>query len=187
MSFLELIDNTLGTHFHAPVYDAQKGRDKLVKLIDSAASQHKEGKTKVPNRAWTVGNNNSVAFAPKLSGNPVMIGGHDTNYVAAEHFPAFLAKLKAAVQAGDLDAEIEAALDGTAKPTTAGPTSSKGGKRSYSEESLLNIKVGGYRRGANPKPWGEIKSLLTNEGYEAGKVDAAIKHKQGVEKAAKNA
>ncbi|WP_454883974.1 hypothetical protein [Sphingomonas oryzagri] len=185
MSFLELIDDTLGTHFHKPVYDPVKGREKLVKVIDGAATQHKEGRTKVPNRAWTVGNNNAISFSPKLSGNPVLIAGKETNYVPAERFPDFLAKLKAAVEKGDLDKEIEAALEGTAKRTTAGPTTSKGGMRSYSEESLLNIKVGGYRRGANPKPWGEIKATLTGEGYEAAKVDAAIKAKQAKEKAAK--
>lgn len=184
MSFLELIDNTLGTHFHAPVYDPAKGREKLVKVIDGAATQHKEGRTKVPNRAWTVGNNNAIAFAPKLSGNPVLIGGKETNYVPAEKFTDFLAKLKTAVEKGELDKEIKAALDGDVKRSTVGPTTSKGGMRNYSEESLLNIKVGGYRRGANPKPWGEIKSMLTQEGYPAEKVDAAIKAKQAKEKAA---
>lgn len=111
VSFLELIDDTLGINFHAPVYDPKKGQEKLVKVIDKAAEQHREGKTP-PLRSWKLGNNNAISFAPKLNGNPVLIAGRETIYTPAEQFQEFLERLKAAVQKGELDKEIKAALDG---------------------------------------------------------------------------
>ena len=62
-SFLELIDNALGTHFNTPVYKPEDGRKKMVKVIDLAAKQHSEGTTRAPNRSWTAGNNNAISFA----------------------------------------------------------------------------------------------------------------------------
>lgn len=124
-SFLELIDNTLGTHFNTPAYDPEKGRRLLVKEINKAADQFANGRTRVPNRAWEKGNNNAVSFAPKLGGKPVLIAGQDTNYVQADRFPEFLDGLKAAVTAGDLDDEIKAALEGGEGTT---PTTAKAGK-----------------------------------------------------------
>lgn len=133
-SFLELIDNTLGTHFHTPVYDPKVGQKKLVRVIDLAAKQHKEGITRAPNRSWAVGNNNAISFAPKIDGKPVRIGGKEINYVPAERFQDFLTKLKAAVEAGDLNKEIKAAIDAPAPEAAAagssGGTGSIGGGRS---------------------------------------------------------
>jgi hypothetical protein len=127
-SFLELIDNTLGTHFNAPVYDPAKGRAKLVKAIDGAATQHGENRTKVPNRAWTVGNNGAIRYKPTLNGHPIFIGDKEENYVSSDRFPEFLKGFKAAVEAGDFDAQIESALtDGGSTPARG--TGSLGGGR----------------------------------------------------------
>lgn len=109
--FLELIDNALGTHFNAPVYKPEKGRAKLVKVIDKAASQRAAGQTP-PTRSWKTGSNGAVSFSPKIDGKPVLIGGEAVNYVPGDRFDTFLEGLKAAVQAGDLDDEIKAALEG---------------------------------------------------------------------------
>ncbi len=119
MDWKALIDKTLGTHFNAPVYDPAKGRDKLVKVIDKAAEQHKEGKTP-PTRSWKLGSNRAISFAPVLNGNPVLLQGEAVSYVPAERFQDFLSGLKAAVQAGDLDDEIKAALDGESSSGTRG-------------------------------------------------------------------
>jgi len=110
MDWLQLIDDTLGTHFNAPVYDPKKGRAKLVKVIDTAAEQHREGKTPKL-RSWKLGNNNAISFTPKINGKPVIINGKETNYVPAERFQDFLAGMKKSVEAGDLDKEIKAALE----------------------------------------------------------------------------
>jgi hypothetical protein len=110
MDWLQLIDDTLGTHFNAPVYDPAKGRAKLLKVIDTAAEQHREGKTpKV--RSWKTGNNGAISFSPKIANKPVLIRDKATSYVAAEKFQDFLAGMRKSVEAGDLDKEIKAALD----------------------------------------------------------------------------
>lgn len=111
MEWKKLIDKALGTNFDAPVYDPQKGRDKLAKVIDTAAKQHSEGSTRAPNRAWKAGGNNAIRFVPVLNGNQIMLDEGKPAYVPAEHFQKFLTQLKASVQAGDLDKEIKAALD----------------------------------------------------------------------------
>lgn len=133
--FLEFIDNTLGTHFDAPVYDPSKGRKKMVSVIDKAAAQHNEGKTP-PTRSWKLGSNNAIRFSPKINGNPVLIGGDAENYIQADRFQDFLAGLKAAVEGGDLDEEIKAALEGeqgsTAKPARKRTTSSSNGDKPWS-------------------------------------------------------
>ncbi len=111
MDWLQLIDDTLGTHFNAPVYDPQKGRNKLLKVIDTAAEQHREGKTPAL-RSWKLGNNGAISFSPKVANTPVLIRGKETSYVPAERFQDFLAGMRKSVEAGDLDKEIKAALDG---------------------------------------------------------------------------
>lgn len=123
--FLELIDNALGTHFNAPVYKPEKGRAKLVKVIDKAAAQRAAGQTP-PTRSWKTGSNGAVSFSPKIDGKPVLIGGEAVNYVPGDRFDTFLEGLKAAVQAGDLDDEIKAALEGDeASPVSAPKTPRK--------------------------------------------------------------
>ncbi|WP_343545697.1 hypothetical protein [Sphingomonas paucimobilis] len=132
-SFLELIDNALGTHFNTPVYKPEDGRKKMVKVIDLAAKQHSEGTTRAPNRSWTAGNNNAISFSPKIDGKPVKIGGKETNFVAADHFQDFLSGMRAAVEAGELDKEIKAAIDAP-KPAGAASTSTTPRKRSSGAE-----------------------------------------------------
>lgn len=181
-SWLSLIDDALGTHFDAPVYDPKKGRKKLVGVIDKAAEQHKSGQTP-PTRSWKTGNNNAVRFSPKLNGNPVLIQGKADLYVPAEHFQAFLADLKKDVEAGKLDAEIENALEGTG--TASKPASSSGTRaaRNVSTQSALNIAVAAKRRGANPPSFDAIRKLYVGQGSDPAEVDAAIEKRKKAEKA----
>ena len=181
-SFLNLIDNTLGTDFNKPAYDPAKGRAKMIKVIDKAAEQHREGKTP-PARAWKLGSNGAISFSPKLSGSPVLIRGQETNYVPAERFQDFLSGMKAAVQAGDLDDEIKAALEGETAGTGSAPKGSTGGKRNVSAQSALNIGVAAKRRAANPPSWEEIRNFYVDGGSDPKMVDAAIAKRKEAEKA----
>lgn len=132
--FLDLIDNTLGTHFNTPVYKPEDGRKKLIRVIDLAAKQHKDGITRAPNRSWAAGNNKAISFSPKIDGKPVRLEGKETNYLPAEHFQEFLQAFKEAVENGDFDKEIKAAIDAPkpegAAAGSSGGTGNVGGGRS---------------------------------------------------------
>ncbi len=188
MDWKALIDKTLGTHFNAPVYDPATGRAKLVKVIDKAAEQHKDGKTP-PTRSWKLGSNKAISFAPTLNGNPVMLQGEAISYVPAERFQDFLSGLKAAVQAGDLDDEIKATLDGESSSGTRGGkaaqrsrgTSSAGKSEDANHPSVARSDYASmttaqkqsvsrlYRNGKNADG-----SLIADVGH---KPDAALTHK----------
>ncbi|WCP72200.1 hypothetical protein [Sphingomonas hankookensis] len=186
--FLELIDNTLGTNFNTPVYDPKVGRKKLVKAIDTAAKQHSDNVTRAPNRAWKTGGNNAISFTPKIDGKPVKIAGQTTNYVPAERFQDFLSGLKAAVEAGDLDKEIKAALDSDGTPKASAPRSAAAGAgstREVGEQSKLNIGVAAKRRAANPPSFDDIRAYYIETGADSAKVDAAIAKRKAAEAAAK--
>lgn len=119
MSWKSLIDKTLGTDFDKPRYDPTKGRKKLVKVIDTAAQQHREGSTP-PTRSWKAGgteNNPSIRFAAKVDGKPVLLDGDKEVFIPASRFQDFLKNLKTAVEAGELDKEIRATLESKGNPT----------------------------------------------------------------------
>ena len=175
--FLELIDNALGTHFDAPVYDPQRGRRKMLKVINDAAKQHREGITKAPNRAWRLGSNNAISFSPKLNGQPVLIGSAETNYVSAERFQDFLAGLRTAVEAGDLDVPIKMALEVEDTNKLGIARSATRGERKLSPQGTVNIRVGGMRRGNKADP--DIRKLLESEGVSGAMIDAALARKKG--------
>jgi hypothetical protein len=113
VSFLSFVDDMLGTGFDAPKDENGPRRKRLIAIIDKAKEQRNDGKTP-PTRAWKTGHNSAISFAPKLNGNPVLIGGKATNYIAADKFDAAMDALKKDVEAGLLDAEIKAALEGGA-------------------------------------------------------------------------
>lgn len=139
MEWKKLVDKALGTNFDAPVYDPQKGRDKLVRQIDLAAKQHSEGTTRAPNRAWRAGNNEAIRFAAKLDGKPVLLDGDEAVYVPASRFQDFLKHLKASVEAGDLDKDIKAALESNA---SAGTSSTRAPRATSAKPA-----------GSGEKPW----------------------------------
>lgn len=121
---LALIDDKLEAVFSKAPHDPSKARKPVLKRIASAKAQFEEGKTKVPSRWWTA-SNGVVAFKPVLNGKPLLINGKAVSHVPAERFPHFLDKLTAAVEAGELDKEIEATEKGTGslgggKPKAAG-------------------------------------------------------------------
>lgn len=132
VGFLKFVDDALGTNFDAPVYDPKKGRAKLVKVIDKALEQHSSGKTP-PVRTWKTGNNGATSFSPKIDGKPVLIAGKATNYIPSERFADALNELKKDVEAGALDKEIKAAIEGEKASSgsvrgTRGPRTGLGNK-----------------------------------------------------------
>ncbi len=167
MDWKALIDKTLGTHFDAPVYDPAKGRAKLVKVIDKAAEQHKEGKTP-PTRSWKLGSNKAISFAPTLNGNPLLLQGEPVSYVPAERFQDFLSGLKAAVQAGDLDDEIKAAIEESSAAGSVG-----GGKAAPRSRGTGTAKVypEDHPKFTDPKWETYTKGQRIQQGiaYKAGK------------------
>lgn len=181
--FLELIDNTLGTHFNTPVYDDEAGRKKMVREIDKAASQHKEGKTKVPNRTWSVGNNKAISYTPRLNGHAILIGDKETNYVPQERFADFLSGFKAAVEKGDFDDQIKAALEQEAASSGQSRSGSTGATRNVSPQSALNIGVAAKRRASPPPSWADIRKSYVDGGADPAMVDAAIEKRKAAEKA----
>lgn len=177
--FLELIDNTLGTHFNAPVYKPEDGRKKLIRVIDKAAEQHSQGKTP-PTRSWKAGTNNAISFSPKIDGKPVKVGGTETNYVPAERFQDFLSGMKAAVAAGELDKEIKAALEST--PAAGAPEASTKPTRTGARAArspIANLRTSVSRSANNGKSLKEIEAVLKASGkYDAADIDAVIAEKR---------
>lgn len=184
--FLELIDNTLGTHFNSPKYDPAVGRNKLKLVIATAAKQHADSATGgAGRRTWKLGNNDAISFAPKLGGRPVLINGNETNYVPADRFQAFLSGLAAAVEAGDLDDEIKTALEAPKGGTDvsggkAGGIGSFGGGKS--KDPLTNVRRAVGSRITRGGALDEIEAALKATGkYAVEHIEAVI----GERKAAK--
>ncbi len=177
--FLELIDNTLGTHFDTPVYKPETGRKKFIKQIELTEGQHKAGTTNAPKRQWAIGNNDAVRYTPKIDGKPVLIGGKESNHVPNERFPDFLAGLKAEVEAGGLDKEIKAALDGEAAPTASRSAGSSSGTRGGRGE-LANVRSSFGRSISNGKSLDEAAATAKAKGF-----DEALIAQVKAEKAAK--
>ncbi|MCW2412919.1 MULTISPECIES: hypothetical protein [unclassified Sphingobium] len=109
---LALIDDKLEEVFHRKPHDPSKARKPVLKRIAAAKTQFENGSSRAPNRWWSA-SNDVVAFKPVIDGKPLLINGKPVSHVPAERFPSFLDKLTAAVEAGELDKEIEALNAGT--------------------------------------------------------------------------
>lgn len=141
-TFSTFFDNVgLADVFNRPAHDPVKARKPLLKGIETAKTQFEEGKTKGPNRWWSV-SNGVVALTVKVSGVTFDINGVATNHMPAERFPEFLAKFKAAVEAGEFDEELENHGNGDAKvhiakarkPRTPKDPNAPAAGREWSEE-----------------------------------------------------
>lgn len=167
-------DNTgLAELFSRKPHDPTVARKPLLKGIEVAKKQFENGSTKGPNRWWKV-SNGVVALTVKLGGDVFEINGVATNHMPQERFVEFLDKFSDAVNAGEFDSEIEHHGKGDAKVHIA--KAQKGGKRTYSEESMLNIRVGGFRRGGMSDK--DIRAKLLDEGVSKEMIDKAIARKK---------
>lgn len=133
---LKLVDDTLGTTFAKPAFDAEKARRPLIRGIEKTKTQFTEGKTKAPRRWWDV-SNNVVAFSPTLEGQPLQINGKDILYIPTERFVEFLDTVRAAVEAGEFDDELKNGGQGDASvktPRAARAKKEPGSGSGWSEE-----------------------------------------------------
>ena len=129
--YLSIIDNGLKQAFDRKAADPTKARRPLVRGIDRALAQFKSGSTGTPTGWWRL-RNGVVAFTVKLGGNTVDINGAATNHLPADRFEEFLASMRAAVEAGEFDAELTNKGHGDAavavpapKATTISPEAAK--------------------------------------------------------------
>ena len=104
--------------------DAAAARKPLLRGIDIALEQFQAGRMRVPRRWWTV-NNDVVAFSPNLKGVPLVLNGKTTNHVSSADFPGFLDAFREAVNAGELDTEIEAIESGSGNAGHSAPVQPK--------------------------------------------------------------
>lgn len=179
----KFIDNSLKAVFEAKPYDVSKDRAKLIKRFQGALTQYKAGNAKAPNKLWKL-KNGVVEFSASVNGYGLTINGADTNYMPEEQFAGFIAGLIEMTGEGAFDSHLSVGDGAKASSTKSGGGSKPASTRTYSEESLLNIRVGGFRRGAAPQAWDDIRKLLIDEGVSAEMADKAIAKKQAVEKAA---
>ena len=108
-SMLGLINNDLHEAFSRQPFDPAKGRQKLLDGIERSREQFARTEP-VRGRKWFTVNNGVVAFSPTQGNSGALtINGVTTNFIAAEVFPEFLDNMRAAVEAGEFDAEIERA------------------------------------------------------------------------------
>lgn len=97
----------LEDRFNTKAHDPAAARRRLLRGIDVALAQFREGRTRAPGRWWAL-NNGVVAFSPKIKGVPLVLNGGTTSHVEADDLPAFLAAFRKAVEGGELDGELRA-------------------------------------------------------------------------------
>lgn len=106
---LSLIDHKLKDVYHTVAYSPAKDRAAVAKRLDDTKSKFLATEPPRGKKDFSVANN-VVEFRPIVPGaGALMLAGSDVSYVPAERFADFLGGLKAAVEAGELDAELEAA------------------------------------------------------------------------------
>jgi hypothetical protein len=117
----KLHDPSLADKFNVTPYNASKDRKAFIKSLNATVTQLQSGNTKVPNRMWTAAND-VVELKPTFQGRPIVIMGEDTFYVHQEHFAEAIKYITQAVEAGELDDQLEGA-EGSA--AASAPTAAK--------------------------------------------------------------
>lgn len=132
---LSLVDEKLSKVYEKVSYDPTKDRAKFAKRIDATLEKFLQTEPARGAKDFSV-QNGVVRYEPKLSGAPVALGGKTTLFVPSERFADFLTKLKAAVEVGQLDSELEAATNGDAEaaPKKVRVKSEGGSGRGWSDE-----------------------------------------------------
>lgn len=115
----KLHDPSLMDKYNEKPYDARKDRAAFKKSLDAALDQLENGRTKVPNRMWSIAND-VVRFEPKFKGRPVEMSGETVFTFHKEHFAEAMQIIKASVDAGELDEALEGS-EGGASSTTSAP------------------------------------------------------------------
>ncbi|MBD8734922.1 hypothetical protein [Sphingomonas sp. CFBP 13706] len=110
-AFLTLTDNKLREAFLKPEYDPTKARAKVIASLDKAVEQFGRIEPTKGKKMWKVNNKNIELTLP------FAIDGEHVFYSPAERFPDLVKNLKAAINAGELDSQLE-------EGNTASPQSS---------------------------------------------------------------
>ena len=103
--YLGIIDNGLKHLFDRKAVDPAKARRPLIRGIDRTLAQFKAGSAGTPT-GWYRIRNGVVALTVKVGGDTFDINGVATNHMPADRFEAFLIAMRAAVEAGEFDAEL---------------------------------------------------------------------------------
>lgn len=164
--------------FDIAPFDIQVGRQKLNdRLARSLRQVNKEIPTK-GGKDFDIGHNNQLRFRPTLNGQRIFVekAGEDYFPISTAQFGPFITEFTRNVEAGHYDDQIEAALTGDGG-SPAKPAKATAGKRTFSDQSRLNIRVGGFRRGGMDDA--AIKAKLKAEGVSDAAIKAALDRKKG--------
>ena len=107
---LKLADEKLADLFHKKQHNPEKARNPILRGIDRTRNQF-ESAIPIRGKKWFKVSNNVVAFSP-----PFDIGGKSLHYIPSERFPDYLAHLRQAVEAGELDDSLGQAPATKRKP-----------------------------------------------------------------------
>lgn len=156
-------------------YDPAKGREKFLSRIERAEKQATgevgfQGGSDLKRL-----HNDVIEYRPTLNGNHIHLSDDHKRdgffKTTSKKIAGLFKDIKSAIAAGHFDDQIKAAL--SSKPSGAASNGKgMGGTRTYSEESRLNIRVGGWRRGN--KSDADIRAILTAEGVDEAKIKAAL-------------
>ena len=104
-NYLNIIDNGLKHLFDRKAEDPAKARRPLVRGIDRTLAQYKSGSAGTAT-GWYKIRNGVVALTVKVGGDTFDINGAATNHLPADRFEDFLTAMRAAIEAGEFDAEL---------------------------------------------------------------------------------
>jgi hypothetical protein len=140
------LDDKLEMAFNTKPRDAVKARKPLLAGLDATYDHYESGRLRVTNKWWTA-SNGVVAFSPKVHKTPLIMNGKTTNFIPADRFTEFLTVMKAEVEAGELDAMIEAIENGTgnAGSSVAVPTAAPRTRAPMSDQAKANMREGRAR------------------------------------------
>ncbi len=146
--FISLTDDGLRAAYEAKPVDKAAVRKPFIKSLNTAIDQFENGRTKAPNRMWTV-NADTVHFVPKFKGQPVAIAGKTEHYLPSSRFPDAVKKIIAAVEAGELDEALASDAVAPAKASKASKPASTGEKDPLSGiRKSFGIQMGKYGKTA---------------------------------------
>jgi len=125
--FLKLVDDKLHEVFAHTPPDPVKARKPFIRKLDQAAKQFEDGKQPRGDSKWWAANNGAVIFTPNIDGRAILIGGKEKHGIKAGDFLDSLTKLRAGVEAGELDDQL---ISGE----TAAPAVEKKPRKGWSQE-----------------------------------------------------
>lgn len=162
--------------FNVAPYDAQAGRKKMVARLERALKQfNKEAGQQ--GKDFDVGYHGQIRFKPTLAGHRIGIESADEPFFATNdaQFPGLIAALKTAVEAGEYDEQIEAAL--TAPETSPAASSARKASSGSSKSALSTegrVAQGAKRYAKNGKTDQQIREIYEDRGVPADWIDRAI-------------